>query len=73
MSAFLKTNTCSEMVHPFACAFWEEESRFAQGCPGDVYATVIDGPYVRGGVPPLRWTNQASPGIAEADGRGWVS
>jgi hypothetical protein len=39
------------MVRPFACAFQGEEPWFVPSCPGDVYGTVIDGPYIREGAP----------------------
>jgi hypothetical protein len=44
--AFLKTNTCSAMVHPFACVSQKEEPRSVCGFSGDAYATSIDDQYV---------------------------
>jgi hypothetical protein len=55
MAAFLKTDACSAVVHPLACAFQEEEPQFARGCPRDEYATTVNGPYIRGGIPPPLW------------------
>jgi hypothetical protein len=54
MYAFLKTDACSAVVRPLACAFLEEESRSTHGWPEDEYTTAIDGPYIRGGNPPPR-------------------
>jgi hypothetical protein len=71
--SFLKTNTCSALVRPFACAFWEEEPRSARACgyPGDVYMSVVNGLYVRGGVPPwLVAPIEHPPGVVKANGRG---
>jgi hypothetical protein len=53
MPAFFKANTCSTVVHPLACAFWEEELGSAHGSLRDEYTTAIIDSYVRGGVPPL--------------------
>jgi hypothetical protein len=61
MPTFLKTDMCSTMVLPLACAFQKEKSRSALGCAGDEYATAIFGPYVQGGVPPLQWHPSSIP------------
>jgi hypothetical protein len=58
------------MVRPFACAFWEEEPWSACGCLGDVYVTVINGMYVREGVPPWPVAPiKHPPDVMEADER----
>jgi hypothetical protein len=66
MPTFLKSNTCSTVVHPLACTFREEEPQSAHGCSRDEYAVVVDDPYIRGGVPPPLWHPLSIPQCCES-------
>jgi hypothetical protein len=73
MRTFLKTNTCSALVCPLACALREEEPWSVQGHLRGEYTTAIDGQYTRRGAP-LRSVAPIEHllDVIEADGRSRV-